>query len=529
MLWLCIRLPQLAREAFADQHAALERLAGWAYQWSSLVSYASDEPLLWLELGASCTLFDGHVALLAKIEAGLTQLGYSHICALAPSPTAAALLTHAPAQRQVLNKLQLRERLAPLPLQLLALPAETLAALKASGLRHIGQVLELPAAAIARRFEPATLLYLQRLCAQASDPRPAWRLPERYLARCEFGSEVRTTTALLFPLQRLLLEFQGYLRARDCSVLCLTLQLEHYRHASSPVSIGLSAAGRDAAQFLTLVRERLHSLVLPAPVSALRLQAHEFTAPSIVQGDLFGSAAQPLQQLQRLLDRLRARLGENSARFLQIQADYRPERGWRFVAPDSPAPADASGPGGAAPDAARPCWLLPEPMRIDAPPGVLRGPGAHRERLVEPGRCQARLLPRAQRRRCAPVGVSRPARGPMVPAGLVGMSAYAELHALSNFSFLRGASHPAELIARAHALGYRALALTDECSLAGVVRAYEAVRALPGADFKLIIGAEFRTVCGLKLVLLAPSQHAYGQICQLITLGRRRSKKASID
>jgi len=102
------------------------------------------------------------------------------------------------------------------------------------------------------------------------------------------------------------------------------------------------------------------------------------------------------------------------------------------------------------------------------------------------------------------------------------MVAYAELHALSNFSFMRGASHPAELVAQAHALGYRALALTDECSLAGVVRAHEALRDV---RFKLIIGAEFRAVCGLKLVLLAPSQRAYGQICQLITLGRRRSKK----
>jgi error-prone DNA polymerase len=105
------------------------------------------------------------------------------------------------------------------------------------------------------------------------------------------------------------------------------------------------------------------------------------------------------------------------------------------------------------------------------------------------------------------------------------MSTYAELHALSNFSFLRGASHPGELIRQAHALGYRALALTDECSLAGVVRAHEAQRELEDKSFKLIIGAEFRTVCGLKLVLLAPSQRAYGQICQLITLGRRRSKK----
>jgi error-prone DNA polymerase len=49
---------------------------------------------------------------------------------------------------------------------------------------------------------------------------------------------------------------------------------------------------------------------------------------------------------------------------------------------------------------------------------------------------------------------------------------YAELHALSNFSFLRGASHPEELVLRAQALGYRALALTDECSLAGSVRAH---------------------------------------------------------
>ena len=56
--------------------------------------------------------------------------------------------------------------------------------------------------------------------------------------------------------------------------------------------------------------------------------------------------------------------------------------------------------------------------------------------------------------------------------------AYAELHAHSNFSFLRGASHPEELVSRAARLGYRALALTDECSLAGVVRAHTRAAAL---------------------------------------------------
>ena len=66
---------------------------------------------------------------------------------------------------------------------------------------------------------------------------------------------------------------------------------------------------------------------------------------------------------------------------------------------------------------------------------------------------------------------------------------YAELHCRSNFSFLTGASHPAELVARAQALRYDALAITDECSFAGVVRAHEAAKEL---GFHLIIGCEMR-------------------------------------
>ncbi|HKC17371.1 MAG TPA: PHP domain-containing protein, partial [Steroidobacteraceae bacterium] len=106
------------------------------------------------------------------------------------------------------------------------------------------------------------------------------------------------------------------------------------------------------------------------------------------------------------------------------------------------------------------------------------------------------------------------------------MIAYAELHCVSNFSFLRGASHPAELVTRAHELGYRALALTDECSMAGVVRAHEAARALPeGRRLRLIVGAEFRCSEGLQLVLLAPDQRAYSELCRLITRARRRAAK----
>lgn len=102
---------------------------------------------------------------------------------------------------------------------------------------------------------------------------------------------------------------------------------------------------------------------------------------------------------------------------------------------------------------------------------------------------------------------------------------YAELHVLSNFTFLRGASQPEELVRQAVELGYSALALTDECSVSGVVRAHMAAKEA-GLE-KLIIGAEFRLVTGLKLIVLAQSHRGYTSLCQLITRGRRAAEKGS--
>ena len=101
----------------------------------------------------------------------------------------------------------------------------------------------------------------------------------------------------------------------------------------------------------------------------------------------------------------------------------------------------------------------------------------------------------------------------------------AELHCLSNFSFLRGASHPEELVERAAALGYCALAITDECSLAGVVRAHVAAKEHGlQADRRHRVRGSRRT----KLVLLATDRRSYGAISSLITAGRRRGKKGSV-
>ena len=109
------------------------------------------------------------------------------------------------------------------------------------------------------------------------------------------------------------------------------------------------------------------------------------------------------------------------------------------------------------------------------------------------------------------------------PANLPG---YAELHCISNFSFLRGASSPESLVAQAAQLGYRAIAITDECSMAGIVRAHTEARA---QGIALLIGTEMRLSpaegAPFRLVLIAQDRVGYGNLCERITHARMQAPK----
>jgi error-prone DNA polymerase len=114
---------------------------------------------------------------------------------------------------------------------------------------------------------------------------------------------------------------------------------------------------------------------------------------------------------------------------------------------------------------------------------------------------------------------------PSAPAGFPGLPAYAELHCRTNFSFQVGASHAEELVARAHALGYAALAITDECSVAGLVRAHGEAKKL---GLKLLAGSEFVLDGGdgrFRLIALAHNLNGWGALCEFITAGRRAAPK----
>lgn len=117
-----------------------------------------------------------------------------------------------------------------------------------------------------------------------------------------------------------------------------------------------------------------------------------------------------------------------------------------------------------------------------------------------------------------------PAKTSAAASGPASLPAYAELHCLSNFTFLRGASFPEELVEQASELGYQALAITDECSLSGVVRAHTAAKS---RGIQLIIGSEFRLEGGCHLVVLASNRRGYGHLSHLISCARRETKKGT--
>jgi len=102
------------------------------------------------------------------------------------------------------------------------------------------------------------------------------------------------------------------------------------------------------------------------------------------------------------------------------------------------------------------------------------------------------------------------------------MSAYAELAVTTNFSFLRGAAHPEELVETADSLKFFAIGIADRNSFAGVVRAYDEARK---RNIKLLVGTRLGTIDGFEVLAYPTDRAAYGRLCRLLTAGNLKAKK----
>ncbi len=363
-----LREPELRlfARAKADERRALHAVACWGHQFTSEVCVDAPRWIVWLEAGSSLRYFDGLSSLYTRIRDGIVHLGYTACLGVAPTQEGAALLA---LHRQVppaLNRIELRRCLQPLPLTGLDIAPDIAGQLQAAGLRTLADLLEIPAAALARRFGPGLPRHLQCLLGERSEPRRRHRIPPAYRRRFDFPEPVAALEGLLFPLRRLLQEFEGYLRGRDAAIQQVTVTLCHRDPAATVLELVTSSPQRDGLRLFALLREKLERTVLPSAVTGIVLAATHFVPPAIMQGDFFDDRQRRNESWSALLDRLRARLGEDAVRQLGLREDHRPEHAWCIVKD-----IEQSGPAAEFPD--RPLWLL-APRPVHSLPHLLGTP-----------------------------------------------------------------------------------------------------------------------------------------------------------
>lgn len=342
----------------AQEHAALQSLAAWCYQYSSQVSILPDRPLLLLEAGASERLFGAPAILGQRLERELGRLGYHVMAGSAPTPEAAWLAAGEALHIEAGGNI--RSLIGPLPLSCLHLQEAQRHALEQMGFRQVQEVLRLPRKALTRRFGPAVTDYIDRLLGNRPDPHPIYQAPQAFASRLELPAEIHASQALLFPLKRLLEELCGVLRGGDNAVQSVHIVLRHEDHPDSLLQLGMQSPTQDPVRLLGLLRERLQRLRLPQAVREIHLEAPRLLPLAAVQHSLFrDSPAEQQNSIERLAERLQARLGGEAVGGLASVEDHRPEYSWR------PRPLGEKPPSLALALAHRPAWLLPKPRRCD--------------------------------------------------------------------------------------------------------------------------------------------------------------------
>lgn len=351
------------------EQASLKALAGWAEQYSSFVCFDAQRWLLWIEIGASLNYFGGLPKLIQDVEQGIASLGYTAHCGIAPTLEAAALLTSHQYAPWVLQLSDLSAALAPLPLNRLAISHPVMESLRGIGWQTVGDVLAIPHDQLARRFGPQLPQYLQRLMGEQADPRERYRAPAIYRRCFELAAPIEAVEALLFPLRRVLGELQGYLRARDTALQALRLTLGHDHHTDTVIELHTSTPQREAACLLALLRERLERTTLAAPTIKFTVSVDQFTPLGDTQNDLFDTTQRD-NAWNNLLDKLRARLGDNAVHRLGLNDDHRPEQAWCILRHDEVA---CSTPSKSIDHPDRPLWLL-KPTLLNQLPRLLGKP-----------------------------------------------------------------------------------------------------------------------------------------------------------
>lgn len=366
----------LALQCIDLKPGALERLSALAMDYTPRVSIEEPDAVI-LEVRGSFRLFGGARALCQKI---ITQAQASSLridWALAPTPLSALALARAKKPVLVSSRERLVGLLAPLPIGVLRWPPAQLQRLESIGVRTLGALLRLPRAGFARRFGQPALQMLDRLTGAAADLRRPHRVRERFRCRREPDFELQTQTAVLAYLEPLLIELERFLCLRQAGIESLQLRLHH--RAPMPttrVTLRFASMQWEANVCRELLSLQLSRCVLSAPVTLCELRSGALRPRIACSASLWRTGEQgagTTGEVPALVERLRARLGDEAVYGLCLVPEHRPERAWRIAEPraltqsiEGSAIDASAGVGGDMANgiARRPLWLLQQPRDL---------------------------------------------------------------------------------------------------------------------------------------------------------------------
>jgi protein ImuB len=360
-LALAPRLRIVQRDPAAETEALLG-VAGWAAQFTPGVALEFPDAVL-LEAAGSLRLFGGLSPLLERLRRDLAEMGWSAAIAGAPTPRGASWLALAGKEIFIGSVAEIERTLTGLPVAVLRRDRETSEALEAIGVRTLGELLALPREGVARRFGQGLLDELDRALGRVPDPRNFFVPPAQFRAAIELPAEVAQAEALLFAAKRLIAQLAGFLAARSGGTQRFVFRLGHRDRAATEVAVGLVAPSRDAGHFALLARERFSSLALDEPVRSIALEVDDVVPLAGRNLGLLLEQGKPPGDWERLLERLRARLGTGAVCGVAARAEHRPELASAVAEPGSKQIQLEFG--------ERPLWLLhsPRPLaEIDARP-----------------------------------------------------------------------------------------------------------------------------------------------------------------
>jgi len=371
-LWYAAVFPAMAQlESFA---APLQKLCLHAHAFTSFVSIEPPNALL-LEIKGSVKLFGSLPQLLEGLDDCWRRLALQAHSATAPSTLAALWLARAGARSQIEDVELLPTHLAKLPIACTAWDVERLQTLRAMGVTHLGELMRLPRAGLARRLSPALVRDLDIALARQPAPRRAFVRRERFRERCDFETEIEHVAYLEKALEPLVERCARFLRQRQAGIQALQLKLRHREEPATCVQLGLASITSERRRLSDVLCQKLARLDLRAPVRGMELISGSLRALSASSLDVFAgfTGAGSRDSAPQLVERLRARLGEDAVYGVCLIPEHRPEAAWRRVHELRLTAAARVEEEVIDQKLPRPVWLLNEPLSLRKPE-LLQGP-----------------------------------------------------------------------------------------------------------------------------------------------------------